>query len=158
MALWFDLRRRTLPRRDIVLQHHIDSHDSWWNEADSAFGRDKFGRGPALLLTAFCMLTDGAFLAFAGAEKGCGEFFRRLLFLRRNLPALRSGRCDYLKITTDHPSVLALYREFQGKFCILRNAVDGRELLHEVTSMRMKDRGIELELPPNGLMILTVEQ
>ena len=184
MALWFDLRRRTLPRRDIVLQHHIDSHDSWWNEADSAFGRDKFGRGPALLLTAFCMLTDGAFLAFAGAEKGCGEFFRRLLFLRRNLPALRSGRCDYLKITTDHPSVLALYREFQGKFCIpvfnfseetvkfklsaadglppcsgvLRNAVDGRELLHEVTSMRMEDRGIELELPPNGLMILTVEQ
>ena len=184
MALWFDLRRRTLPRRDIVLQHHIDSHDSWWNEADSAFGRDKFGRGPALLLTAFCMLTDGAFLAFAGAEKGCGEFFRRLLFLRRNLPALRSGRCDYLKITADHPSVLALYREFQGKFCIpvfnfseetvkfklsaadglppcsgvLRNAVDGRELLHEVTSMRMEDRGIELELPPNGLMILTVEQ
>ena len=41
---------------------------------------------------------------------------------------------------------------------VLRNAVDGRELLHEVTSMRMKDRGIELELPPNGLMILTVEQ
>ena len=41
---------------------------------------------------------------------------------------------------------------------VLRNAVDGRELLHEVTSMRMEDRGIELELPPNGLIILTVEQ
>lgn len=36
--------------------------------------------------------------------------------------------------------------------------VDGRELLHEVTSMRMEDRGIELELPPNGLVILTMEQ
>ena len=183
MALWFDLRRRVLPRRDIVLQHHIDSHDSWWNEAASAFGRDKFGEEAARLLTALCMLLDGAFLAFAGAEKGSEAFFRRILFLRRTLPSLRSsGVCDYLKCSADHPSVLALYRECGGAFCIplfnfsgktaefllsaagplpacsgtLRNAVDGTALREGISSGTLEREGVRLTLPPYGLMILTV--
>lgn len=183
MALWFELRRRALPRRQIALQHHIDSHDSWWNEAKSAFGRDKFGTAEALLLTGFCMLTDGAFLAFAGAEKGSEEFFRRILTLRNSLPALRKGSCDYLKCTTDHPKVIALYRESEGSSCIpvfnfsgervkcvlslketppdfagtLRNLAGDGKSSGEISSFHRGKNEIRLVIPPNALMVIAAE-
>ncbi len=172
MARWFDLRRRVLPRSDIVLQHHIDSHDSWWNEADSAFARDKFGRAAARLLNAFCMFIDGAFLGYAGTEKGDEDFFRKMLAIRRENPVFTLGSCDYLKIGSGHPRVLAFFRKYREaesvllfNFCeetslcrihgaerlsgtVLRDLVDG-------TAHRLAD---ELKLEPNGLMILSAEK
>ncbi len=172
MARWFDLRRRVLPRSDIVLQHHIDSHDSWWNEADSAFARDKFGRAAARLLNVFCMFIDGAFLGYAGTEKGDEDFFRKMLAIRRENPVFTLGSCDYLKIGSGHPRVLAFFRKYRevesvllfnfseetslcrihGAEClsgtVLRDLVDG-------TAHRLAD---ELKLEPNGLMILSAEK
>lgn len=177
MARWFDLRRRVLPREDIVLQHHIDSHDSWWNESKSAFGRDKFGHDPALLLNAFCMFMDGSFLAFAGAEKGDEEFFRTMLSLRRELSPLRYGSCDYMKCSTDSNHVVAFYREFQKDYCILLFNFSNDEVkcnlsisgaLPECSGriVNVVDKtvighghmdGMNIVIPANGLMILRPE-
>ncbi len=172
MARWFDLRRRVLPRPDIVLQHHVDSHDSWWNEAASAFARDKFGQAEARLLSAFCMFVDGAFLGYTGTEKGDEEFFRKMLAIRRDNPVFTLGSCDYLKIASGHPRVLALFREYRETECILLFnfseetsvcRIHGMESpsgtifrdLADGTAHRLAD---ELKLEPNGLMILTAEK
>ena len=114
------------------------------------------------------------------AEKDNEEFFRKILSLRNSTPALAKGTCDYLKCNTGHPSVLALYREYNGAFCIpvfnfseqpspcrlrvrgplpvcegpLRNAADGTEIRADLTSRLMEEEGIELDLPANGLLIL----
>ena len=171
MARWFELRRLVLPRRDIVLQHHIDSHDSWWAETDSAFGRDRFGTAQARLLTAFCMFIDGAFLAYAGAEKGEEEFFHQMLSFRNSMPVLNCGDCDYTKFCTDHPRVLAFYRKYQEDECILlfnfneetsRFTLCGADAKNERKFIDLLDEkeytvreGLSLEMKPNSLMILS---
>ena len=118
LAEWFYQRQTELPHEGATLQHHADSHDSWWHELESGFTRELYGRGPSEVMTAFNAFLDGAFLSFADAQKDNEDFLRKVLFLRNNIDAIKYGRCDFLNAYTDGEFVSALWREYKGKWVI----------------------------------------
>lgn len=115
---WLEQRRTALPNRNMVIQHHLDSHDTWWQNEKAMFRNEAFGPEAARALTAFMALLDGAFMTFVGAERGQEEFYKNLLKTRQSIPALRQGECDYTRIKSDSGKVMALWRETQGKWAV----------------------------------------
>ncbi|MHB9033278.1 MAG: alpha-amylase family glycosyl hydrolase, partial [Anaerolineae bacterium] len=75
--------------------HHLDSHDTyWWGEL-AQFRAEAFGTPAARAMFAVYALQGGGLMVYAGAEGGAEDFYRAVLHLRQNLPALRCGTCDF---------------------------------------------------------------
>ncbi len=107
MAEWLHERRLAHPPGS-VLAHHIDSHDSYWPLGQ--FRREAFGPDAWRPAFAMCALIDGCIMHYIGGEKGNEDFTRRVMLLRRQLPEMIRGTCDYLAVRPDNDMVFAPLR------------------------------------------------
>jgi glycosidase len=117
MAEWLEYRRLALPRGSVTV-HHLDSHDTFWWGEKAQFRSEAFGPEAARALFAVCACLDGGLMNYVGGEKATEEFYRRMLQLRRTLPELRQGECDYLAVECDDEMVFAPLRCWQGWYTI----------------------------------------
>jgi glycosidase len=107
LMIWLEDRRRVLPPRSVTV-HHLDSHDTFWWGRLAQFRHEAFGREAANALFALCAFLDGGVMNYVGGEVGAEDFYRRIIQLKRELPELRDGVCDYVEGRTDRDDVLAL--------------------------------------------------
>lgn len=117
LALWFEERRNVLPRASVTV-HHLDSHDTFWWGRLAQFRHEAFGRKAANALFALCAFLDGGVMNYVGGEKGAEDFYRRLLRIKRELPEIRLGTCDYLGAQSNHPKVFALLWKHEASCAI----------------------------------------
>jgi hypothetical protein len=96
--------------------HHVDSHDSiWWRLPGAQWRRERFGPQATVALVAlFALATPGGFMTFMGGEEQIEDELRRAHQLRRSLPELRTGACEYLPDAVSSPGVLAARRYLNG--------------------------------------------
>jgi hypothetical protein len=118
LATWLHYRRLAVPAGSLTV-HHLDSHDTFWWGEKARFRRDALGQDAARILFALCAFLDGGIMSYVGAEEGSEEFYRRVLHLRRDIPELRHGDCDYLGVICDEPMVLPLLRQYQGQYTLV---------------------------------------
>lgn len=104
MAQWLAQRRLALPRGAIKMRS-LDNHDTYWSSHE--FRRETFGADAARAIVALFALIDGGFMDYNGADEGLEEFYGKLMQLRRTLPALKDGSCDYLAVKPSEPMVFA---------------------------------------------------
>jgi hypothetical protein len=107
--VWMQNRRMAMPAGTISL-HQVDSHDSVWFAPfpwGSRFRREQFGEEGFRALFFTLATLDGALMQYATGETGNEQFVTRVLALRREIPELRNGRCEYLKVRVSDDSVFA---------------------------------------------------
>jgi hypothetical protein len=92
--------------------HHVDSHDSiWWRLPGAQWRRERFGPEATVALVAvFALGMPGAFMTFMGGEEQIETELRRAHDLRRRLPELASGTCEYLPAAASSDEVLVARR------------------------------------------------
>jgi hypothetical protein len=106
--LWFENRRRSMPK-DIVTIHQVDSHDSfWWLPPGAKFRREQFGMEGFRALLFMIATLDGGMMHYPTGEQGNEEFMRRVLALREQVPEIKNGRCEYLKVRLSADAVFAV--------------------------------------------------
>jgi glycosidase len=106
---WLEQRHLAKPAGARTV-HHLDSHDTHEWGGLCQYRREAFGEDVARLFFAFCCSLDGGMMVFSGAEEGVEEYYRTLLRLRRELPALSVGSCDYTAVHVDSENVYAPLR------------------------------------------------
>lgn len=166
------LRQYRLPGVPVV--HWVDCHDSAWFAAEGEqWAREMYGHDAAKATLALCCFLDGALMTFAGGEQGIEKETARLLRLRKELPALQSGRCDELAVDCDHERVLPVWRELDGEWLVgvvnfsdqasrarLRLPLPEPEMpslvdhLGNVEVAARDGATIQVELPPYGAALL----
>jgi hypothetical protein len=117
IAEWLQDRRLSLPAGSRTV-HHLDSHDTFWWGEKAQFRHEAFGLEASRALFAMFALLDGGIMNYVGAERGSEDFYRNILRLRQNTPALRVGTCDYLAIQAVPEMVLPLLRSHAGEHFI----------------------------------------
>jgi glycosidase len=115
LAEWLHERRLSHPAGTRIA-HFIDSHDSFWPKA--LFRRRIVGPDAWRPCFALCATLDGCLMHYIGGEEGNEEFVRRLLALRRTLPELHHGACDYRALQPDTPMVFAPLRSLGNRHTI----------------------------------------
>jgi hypothetical protein len=106
--LWLENRRRSMPP-GIVTIHQVDSHDSfWWLPQGEKFRREQFGVEGARALLFMIGTMDGGMMHYPTGEQGSEAFMRRVLALREQVPEIKEGRCEYLKVRVSDESVFAV--------------------------------------------------
>jgi glycosidase len=111
MAQWLAQRRLVMPRGAIKV-HHLDCHDTYWPTRE--FRRETFGVEAARAVVALFAFIDGGFMDYNGADEGSEAFYRRVMHLRRTLPTLKEGDCDFLAVRPTDPMVFAPLRIYAG--------------------------------------------
>ena len=87
---WLEQHRLAKPKGAMTV-HHLDSHDTNEWGGLMQYRREAFGEQAARALFGFCCSLGGPLMMFQGAEDGAEEFYRRMLRLVNELPALRDG-------------------------------------------------------------------
>ncbi len=177
-AQWLDMRRRVMPKHWIKV-HHADSHDTHeWNRV-GIYRREYFGLAQSRALFAYCCFTEGAVMNYAGGERESEPEYKQLLALRKGMPALLRGDCDYLSVRAVDPRLLTLLRAHGGQTLVpvinfapeaVRTALDlsalelakGKNftLVDHVSGARQSiaaSSGVEIELPAYGYALYQVE-
>lgn len=116
-AQWLDLRQKVMPRGWIKV-HHCDSHDSHEWRGLGMFRRDYMGLQQSRAFFAYCCFIEGGIMNFAGGEWGSEEVYRDLIDKRKKNPALLSGSCDYVAITSPNENLFAPLRVCDGQTMI----------------------------------------
>ncbi len=159
IAQWLTQRRLAMPRETIKVRH-LDNHDAYW--VSKEFRRETFGTAAAQAIVAFFAFLDGGFMDYNGADEGMEAFYGRVMRLRRTLPTLKQGTCDYLAVRPTDPMVFAPLWESEGRYLLPVIHFDNTSvqvgLPLPVERMRLPaeryrvlDRMAELELSgPNG--------
>ena len=107
---WLDERDRVYPAGSRAV-HHVDSHDTfWWPDPGKKWFRDRYGTAATEAMVATFGLLDGGYMHYVGAEVGIEETLRTVLHLRRELPELAAGTCDYRGVPADDPMVFTALR------------------------------------------------
>jgi hypothetical protein len=57
-------------------------------------------------------------MVYQGAEDGAEDYYRQMLCLKRKVPALALGHCDYTAIRVDDANVFAPLRAWQGQVIV----------------------------------------
>jgi hypothetical protein len=105
---WLEGRRLTLPKGSITV-HQVDSHDSfWWLPWGYKFRRQQFGWEGYRALFFLLSTIDGGLMQYPTAEEGNERFVQRVLALRRDLPELNAGRCEYSDVKVSDDAVFAV--------------------------------------------------
>jgi hypothetical protein len=106
--LWLENRRRAQPKGSVSI-HQVDSHDSfWWPPFEFKFRRQQYGVEGFRALFFMMATLDGGLMHYPTGEQGSEEFVRRILTLRRELPEIKHGRCEYLKVLVPETAVFAV--------------------------------------------------
>jgi hypothetical protein len=159
IAHWLTQRRLAMPRGAIKVRH-LDCHDTYW--VSKEFRRETFGPAAARAIVAFFAFLDGGFMDYNGADEEDEDFYRKVMHLRRALPTLKQGICDYLAVTPTEPMVFAPLWEGNGHYLLpvihFDNCRTGTDLSLPIEQMnlpaeryRLIDHMAERELTgPNG--------
>src|SRR5205085_3182594 len=107
IAVWLAQRRLAMPPGAIKVRH-LDCHDTYWPPRE--FRRETFGPAARAIVGIFAFI-DGGFMDYHGADEGHEEFYRRVMHLRRTVPAIKHGTCDYLAVKPSEEMVFAPLRE-----------------------------------------------
>jgi glycosidase len=105
---WLEMRRLCMPE-GLLRVHHVDSHDAFYNSG-SLYRKEMLGEEAARMLFALAAFIDGGVMSFAGAENGSENFYNQVLTLRKSIPALQTGTCEYLTVVTENEWVFAPLR------------------------------------------------
>jgi Alpha amylase, catalytic domain len=127
LARWLSDRDGALPPGAGII-HHIDSHDSiWWRLPGAQWRRERFGTEAAVgLLAVFALAARGGFMTFMGGEEQIEDELRRAHELRRQLPELAAGACEYLPDAASSEDVLvAVRRHGSDVTVVVVNLADG---------------------------------
>jgi hypothetical protein len=114
LAPWLEQRRLSKPEGSITV-HHLDSHDTNEWGGLMQFRREAFGEPQARALFGLCCALDGGIMVFEGAEDGDEAYYRRLLHLLADEPALRDGAADYAGASADDADVFTCLRQAEGQ-------------------------------------------
>lgn len=155
MAQWLTQRRLSMPRGAVKVRS-LDNHDTYW--PSHQFRRETFGVDAAKAVAALFAFLDGGFMDYNGADEGLEDYYAKLMHLRRSLPALASGTCDYLAVHPSEPMVFAPLWEHEGSFAAPAINFDNRSVasrlplpLERMTpgagAYRVYDHMAEVELP-----------
>lgn len=117
VGLWLEQHRLAKPEAATIV-HHLDSHDTNEWGGLMQYRREAFGEQASRALFAFCCSLQGPLMMFMGAEDGAEEFYRKMLHLVTDLPALERGSCDYLAISADDPHIFAPLRTYEGQVVV----------------------------------------
>jgi len=117
VGLWLEQHRLAKPRGAMTV-HHLDSHDTNEWGGLMQYRREAFGEQAARALFGFCCSLGGPLMMFQGAEDGAEEFYRRMLRLVNELPALRDGSIDYLAIQVSDANVFAPLRVYDRQIVV----------------------------------------
>jgi hypothetical protein len=117
MAEWLEFRRLALPEGSMTV-HHLDSHDTFWWGEKAQLRSEAFGPEAARALFAVCACLDGGLMNYVGGEKAAPDFYGQLLALRRKLPEMHEGECDYAGVTCDEEMVFCPLWSWQGQFSL----------------------------------------
>jgi hypothetical protein len=121
----------------IVTIHQVDSHDSfWWLPPGEKFRREQFGIEGARALLFMIGTMDGGMMHYPTGEQGSEEFMRRVLALREQVPEIKEGRCEYLKVRVSDDSVFAVSWQSQRGIAI------------PLTNMGRTPVNVRVDLPP----------
>jgi hypothetical protein len=115
---WLENRRLSLPVGSETI-HQVDSHDSfWWLPWGYKFRREQFGVEGYRALFFMLSTLDGGLMQYPTGEEGSENFVRRALRLRRQVPEIRDGQCDYLKVLISGDSVFGVSWEAPSGWAI----------------------------------------
>lgn len=132
MAEWFAQRQLALPGVERTV-HHVDSHDTfWWTDPGKKWRREQYGDAATSAMIAAFGLIEGGFMNYVGGEDGQETVLRKVLHLRKSLPELARGACDYLAVQASAAEL----------FCPLRSYGS----LHTVVAVNLSDRVLDATL------------
>lgn len=115
MAEWLAQRRLAMPKGAVKVRS-LDNHDTYWPSHE--FRRETFGVEAAKAMAACFAFLDGGFMDYNGADEGLEAFYAQLVHLRRTVPALARGECDYLAVRPSAPMVFSPLWEQDGRFAL----------------------------------------
>ncbi|HEX5322598.1 MAG TPA: alpha-amylase family glycosyl hydrolase, partial [Capsulimonadaceae bacterium] len=125
MAMWLAQHRLAMPAGAIKVRS-LDNHDTYWPSHE--FRRETFGKEAARAIVALFAFIEGGFMDFNGADEGDQEFYRKVMRLRRDLPALKHGKCDYLAVEPSERMVFAPMWEHEGRYVLPVIHLDNSEV------------------------------
>jgi len=117
LGTWLEQRRLTRPRGATTV-HHLDSHDTHEWGGLRQYRREAFGEAASRALFALCCALDGGIMVYQGAEDSAEDYYRQMLCLKRDIPALAIGYCDYTAIQVDDTHVFAPLRTWQRQVVV----------------------------------------
>jgi hypothetical protein len=126
LARWLMDRDLAVPAGAGII-HHVDSHDSiWWRLPDAQWRRERFGPEATVALVAvFALGMAGGFMTFMGGEEDIETELRRAHELRRNIPELGLGECEYLPDAASSDDVLVVRRRLgEAESLVVVNLAD----------------------------------
>ncbi|HEY4154485.1 MAG TPA: alpha-amylase family glycosyl hydrolase, partial [Puia sp.] len=113
---WLEMRRRAMPK-GLIRVHHVDSHDAY-DGSGSRFRREILGIPATRMLFAMTSFIDGGVMTFKGAELGSEDYYSKVLSIRESIPALKSGTCEYLTITSENERVFTPLRRLGNEWAL----------------------------------------
>lgn len=169
LAPWLAERRLVLPD-GVRTIHHVDSHDSHeWGRLGQ-YRREAFGDEVARAFFALSCFLEGGVMVFAGAEDGSEDFYRRLLRLKADLPALRQGDERFDGVEADDRNVFVSIRRSSGQIVVpvVNFSRDARRVCVSIAGLgvshaphrafdHIEGVGLAAEAAPDGVWTLTLD-
>ncbi len=166
---WLADRRLVLPDGTRTI-HHVDSHDSHeWGRLGQ-YRREAFGEGASRAFFALCCFLEGGVMVFTGAEDGSEAFYRRLLRLKAEQPALSRGSESFDGVTADDPHVFCSVRSGPGQMLlpVINFSPDARRVTVSLTDHALfgapsaaydhvAERTVAIEAKPGHACTLTLD-
>jgi glycosidase len=150
--------------------HHVDSHDSHeWGRLGQ-YRREAFGDEVARAFFALSCFLEGGVMVFAGAEDGSEDFYRRLLRLKADLPALRQGDERFDGVEADDRNIFVSIRRSSGQIVVpvVNFSRDARRVCISISGLgvshaphrafdHVEGVAVAAEAAPDGAWTLTLD-
>ncbi|MBM3187848.1 MAG: hypothetical protein FJZ90_03900 [Chloroflexi bacterium] len=114
---WLEQYRLAKPKGATTV-NHLDSHDSHEWGGLMQYRREAFGEEASRMLFCLCCALGAPLMIFCGAEDGAESFYRKMLHMVSETPALERGDSDYLAIRVSDPDVFAPLRTYGSQVVV----------------------------------------
>lgn len=127
-----------------LFMHYEENHDSLQASL-------MYGRAAANALFAMTAWSRGYPLIYQEGEDGCFEAWRRILKIRREIPELTGGTCDYVCVSVPE-GVFACLRKLGERESVALVNFTGKRIVSEA---KYEGKKIPFDLPPFGYAIVS---
>ncbi|MDF2925162.1 MAG: Alpha amylase [Paenibacillaceae bacterium] len=135
MQRFYDVRSKALPEQALYV-HFSDNHDTWFMGEKGLFSYNKHPLGYTRIMLAASLFAEGAFMSYAGFEKGDEAFFRQVLHIRASLDLFSRGTCDYGRVQGVSEHLFCIYWEYAGQAAIICANVSEKSLVSGLETER----------------------
>ena len=113
VAEWLEERNLAFPEGSMKVHHIYSSNTHYWWRLTRKLGSPIYKA-----LFALCAFIEGAIMNFAGGESGSEGFFRKILRIRCEIPALSRGECKYKAVNCSDEMIFAVLRSYKGSHVV----------------------------------------